>query len=75
MLKSGGSVLCGLVVRTANLSTVGSSKEAMNRVASQCASSAVGDVKRLQRICQLSFMIVTDVNLTCCQQQRRRRDP
>jgi len=47
MLKSGGSVFCGLVVRTANLSTVGSSKEAMNRVASQCASNAVGDVKRL----------------------------
>lgn len=47
MLKSGESVLCGVVVRTANLSKVGSSKEAINRVASQCASSAVGDVKRL----------------------------
>jgi hypothetical protein len=66
MLKSGGSVFCGLVVRTANLSTVGSSKEAMNRVASQCASNAVGDVKRLQRACQLSVIILTDGRLTCC---------
>ena len=48
MLRSGGSVLCGLVVRTANLSIVGSSRDAMNRAASQCAMSAAGDVKSLK---------------------------
>lgn len=49
ILKSGGSVLCGLVVRTASLSVAASSSEAMNRAASQCARRVAGDVNSLEK--------------------------